>query len=108
VAEIERIHSRLSSLTAEQLAAVEALTRGLVYKFLLPPMQALKQAAGEGYTAGLDALCDEWSVPPSAPSEVRRESEAKNAGSDSPSAESGEGKNVVDISAFKGGAEARR
>ena len=56
VAEIERIHARLGTLTAEQLAAVEALTRGLVNKFLHPPMQALKQAAREGDSARLDAL----------------------------------------------------
>ena len=66
LAEIERIHSRLGSLTAEQLAAVEALTRGLVNKFLHPPMQALKQAAREGDSARLDALCEEWSVSPAA------------------------------------------
>ncbi len=63
VAEIQRIHSRLGSLTGEQLAAVEALTRGLMNKFLHPPMQALKQAAREGDSARLDALCDVWSVP---------------------------------------------
>ena len=62
VAEIERIHSRLGTLTAEQLAAVEALTRGLVNKFLHQPMAALKQAAREGDAAKLDALCEEWSV----------------------------------------------
>ena len=62
IAEIERIHSRLGTLTAEQLAAVEALTRGLVNKFLHPPMPALKQAAREGDSAKLDALCEEWSV----------------------------------------------
>jgi glutamyl-tRNA reductase len=63
VAEIQRIHSRLGTLTEEQLAAVEALTHGLVNKFLHPPMQALKQAAREGDSARLDALCDVWSVP---------------------------------------------
>ncbi len=62
LAEIQRIHSRLGSLTEEQLAAVEALSRGLVNKFLHPPMQALKQAAREGDSARLDALCDVWSV----------------------------------------------
>ncbi len=70
VAEIERIHTRLGALTQEQLAAVEALTRGLVNKFLHPPMQALKQAAREGDSARLDALCEEWSVSPSAPGET--------------------------------------
>ena len=62
LAEIQRMHTRLGTLTAEQLAAVEALTRGLVNKFLHPPMQALKQAAREGDSARLDALCEEWSV----------------------------------------------
>jgi glutamyl-tRNA reductase len=70
VAEIERLHSRLGVLTVEQLAAVEALTRGLVNKFLHPPMQALKQAAREGDSAKLDALCEEWSVSSAAPSEA--------------------------------------
>ncbi len=69
VAEIQRIHSRLGSLTSEQLAAVEALTRGIVNKFLHPPMQALKQAAREGDSARLDAVCEEWSVPSAAPGE---------------------------------------
>jgi len=62
VAELQRIHARLGTLTAEQLAAVEALTRGLVNKFLHPPMQALKQAAREGDAVRLDALCEAWSV----------------------------------------------
>jgi glutamyl-tRNA reductase len=62
VAEIQRIHARLGTLSPEQTAAVEALTRGLVNKFLHPPMQAIKQAAREGDAIRLDALCDEWSV----------------------------------------------
>jgi glutamyl-tRNA reductase len=62
VAELDRLHARLGSLTPEQLAAVEALTRGIVNKFLHPPMQAIKQAAREGDSARLDALCEEWSV----------------------------------------------
>jgi glutamyl-tRNA reductase len=62
LAEIERLHNRLGTLTDEQLAAVEALTRGLVNKFLHPPMQALKQAAREGNSARLEALCEAWSV----------------------------------------------
>ncbi len=108
VAEIQRIHSRLGSLTAEQLAAVEALTRGLVNKFLHPPMQALKQAAREGDSARLDALCDEWSVSPAVPAETRREIEPKNAEAVGPSPESGEGKSVVKVRVFEAGAEARR
>ncbi len=73
LAEIHRIHSRLGTLTEEQLAAVEALTRGLVNKFLHPPMQALKQAAREGDSARLDALCEEWAVSSDGPGEVPRE-----------------------------------
>jgi glutamyl-tRNA reductase len=61
-AELRRVHARLGSLSAEQLAAVEALSRGLVNKFLHPPMQALKQAAREGDQVRLDALCEAWQV----------------------------------------------
>jgi glutamyl-tRNA reductase len=61
-AEIKRAQARLGSLSAEQLAAVEALTRGLVNKFLHPPMQALKQAARENDAVRLEALCQTWSL----------------------------------------------
>ena len=56
--ELRRVHARLGTLNAEQVAAVEALTRGLVNKFLHPPMQALKQAAREGDQVRLDAEVD--------------------------------------------------
>jgi glutamyl-tRNA reductase len=62
LAELQRMHARLGTLTAEQLAAVEALTRGMVNKFLHPHMQAIKRAAREGDAARLDALCEAWSV----------------------------------------------
>jgi glutamyl-tRNA reductase len=62
-AELRRLQARLGGLTPDQLAAVEALTRGLVNKFLHPPMQALKQAARENDSARVDALCDVWSLP---------------------------------------------
>jgi len=61
--ELKRAQARLGSLNEEQLAAVEALTRGLVNKFLHPPMQALKQAARENDAARLEALCETWSLP---------------------------------------------
>jgi glutamyl-tRNA reductase len=61
--ELRRIQGRLGSLTAEQAAAVEALTRGLVNKFLHPPMQALKQAARENDAARVETLCETWSLP---------------------------------------------
>ncbi len=111
VAEMQRIHSRLGPLTQEQLAAVEALTRGLVNKFLHPPMQALKQAAREGDSARLDALCEEWSVSPVGPGETGRESTAARAeagvGGDRP-VEAGEGKSVESVKVNNGGVEARR
>ena len=55
-AEIRRAHSRLQSLTPEQLAAVDALTRGMMNKFLHAPLQALKTAAREGDVAKMDAI----------------------------------------------------
>jgi glutamyl-tRNA reductase len=61
--ELKRVQARLGSLSAEQSAAVEALTRGLVNKFLHPPMQALKQAARENDETRLAALCETWSLP---------------------------------------------
>jgi glutamyl-tRNA reductase len=61
--ELRRAQARLGSLTPEQIAAVEALTRGLVNKFLHPPMQALKQAARENDAVRLESLCDTWALP---------------------------------------------
>jgi glutamyl-tRNA reductase len=62
-AELRRVQARLGSLSIDQIAAVEALTRGLVNKFLHPPMQALKQAAREDDSVRLEALCETWSLP---------------------------------------------
>ena len=76
---MKRIHAKLGVLSAEQLAAVEALTRGLVNKFLHPPMQALKQAARENDSTRVDALCEAWSLPSvadAAPKSVEAQSEA--------------------------------
>ncbi|HVC45832.1 MAG TPA: glutamyl-tRNA reductase [Terracidiphilus sp.] len=61
-AEMRRLHARMGTLSAEQAAAVEALTRGMVNKFLHPHMQALKQAARDNDTARIDALCQAWSL----------------------------------------------
>jgi glutamyl-tRNA reductase len=99
--ELQRLHARLGTLSEEQLAAVEALTRGLVNKFLHPPMQALKQAAREGDSARLDMLCETWSVPPPtvadvepAPAEQKREPSESNS--------------FTQEKAFEGSAEVRR
>jgi len=62
-AELRRIQARLGNLTPEQAAAIDALTRGLVNKFLHPPMQALKQAARENDAVRMVTLCDTWSLP---------------------------------------------
>jgi glutamyl-tRNA reductase len=63
LAELKRMHAKLGTLSDEQLAAVEALTRGLVNKFLHVPMQALKQAARENDALRVEALCEAWSLP---------------------------------------------
>jgi len=63
VNELKRMHAKLGALSEEQIAAVEALTRGLVNKFLHPPMQALKQAARENDSTRVEALCETWSLP---------------------------------------------
>ncbi len=62
-AELRRVQARLATLTPDQAAAVEALTRGLVNKFLHPPMQALKQAARDNDSTRVEALCETWSLP---------------------------------------------
>jgi glutamyl-tRNA reductase len=77
--EFERMQARLASLTPEQKAAVEALTRGLVNKFLHPPMQALKQAAREGDRMKLEALCEAWSVPAASATEKTQPEKAETA-----------------------------
>ena len=47
---------RLAGLTAEQQAAVEALTRSLTNKFLHAPMTALREAARDGDAQALAEL----------------------------------------------------
>ena len=54
--ELRRVQARLGSLTAEQAAAVDALSRGLMNKFLHAPMQALKQAARDEDAARIEAI----------------------------------------------------
>jgi glutamyl-tRNA reductase len=91
--ELRRMQTRLGTLTEEQVAAVEALTRGLVNKFLHPPMQALKQAARLDDSARLDALCETWSLPTGA--EPEQEIATDGAGRTNPISETNaEGTNV--------------
>ncbi len=61
-AELRRVASRLQSLSPEQQAAVEALTRGLVNKFLHQPVQAIKAAATEGNMVAVDAIREAFGV----------------------------------------------
>ena len=55
-AELYRQRQLLQSLTPEQQAAVDGLTRGLMSKFLHLPLQALKAAAREGDAAALETI----------------------------------------------------
>ena len=61
-AELRRVASRLQSLSPDQQAAVEALTRGLVNKFLHQPVQAIKAAATEGNAAAVEAIREAFGV----------------------------------------------
>lgn len=65
--ELRRAQTRLQSLTAEQQAAVEALTRGLMNKFLHTPMQVMKAAAIEADTVVLDVIQAAFNLPSAAP-----------------------------------------
>jgi len=55
-AELRRNHAHLRSLTAEQQEAVDAITRGLMNKFLHQPLLMLKAAAREGDSARIEAI----------------------------------------------------
>jgi glutamyl-tRNA reductase len=55
-AELRRNHAQLRTLTTAQQAAVEAMTRGLMNKFLHQPLQMLKAAAREGDAATMEAI----------------------------------------------------
>jgi len=73
---------------------VEALTRGLVNKFLHPPMQALKQAARLDDSVRLDALCETWSLPTGAERETEQGSAAGEPSQTNPIVEKAEGATV--------------
>lgn len=54
--ELHRQRGLLQNLTREQQEAVEAITRGLMNKFMHMPLQALKTAAREGDAAALETI----------------------------------------------------
>jgi glutamyl-tRNA reductase len=62
--ELRRAQVRLQGLSAEQHAAVEALTRGLANKFLHLPLQALRAAAQQGDAARLEMLRETFRLDP--------------------------------------------
>ena len=86
-AELKRVQARLGTLSAEQIAAVEALTRGLVNKFLHPPMQALKHAARESDAVRLEALCETWSLPVGTGQEIEQDGAGSRASAESSEAQ---------------------
>jgi glutamyl-tRNA reductase len=55
-AELHRQRQLLQSLTPKQQEAVDALTRGLMNKFLHMPLEALKAAARDGDAAALETI----------------------------------------------------
>jgi glutamyl-tRNA reductase len=61
-AETRRMQAKLQSLTAEQRIAVEALTRGLMNKYLHPTVHAIKAAAREGDAATVRTICEIFNV----------------------------------------------
>ncbi len=56
LAELDRARARLAGLTPEQQAAVDALTKSLMNKFLHAPMTGMRRSAHEGDAATLAAL----------------------------------------------------
>jgi glutamyl-tRNA reductase len=55
-AEIDRIRGRLGSITPEQEAAIEAMTRGIINKLLHTPITTLKSSAGEPEAATIQEM----------------------------------------------------
>ncbi len=56
VAELERARGKLASLTAEQQAAVDAVTRSMMNKLLHGPIAGMRDAANSGDTAAMSAI----------------------------------------------------
>jgi glutamyl-tRNA reductase len=56
LAELDRARTKLASLTPDQQAAVDALTRSMMNKFLHAPMTGMRKSANEGDIITLAAL----------------------------------------------------
>ncbi len=65
-AELRRMQARLQTLTPEQQAAVDALTKGIMNKFLHTPLQAIKTAARSGDSTTVDAIRTVFDLAPDA------------------------------------------
>ena len=65
--ESRRMQAKLQSLSSDQKTAVEALTRGLMNKYLHQTVQALKLAAREGDAATIRTICEIFDVASNAP-----------------------------------------
>jgi glutamyl-tRNA reductase len=63
-AETRRLQAGLQSLSTEQKNAVDALTRGLMNKYLHQTVHAIKAAAREGDFAAVKTICDVFEVDP--------------------------------------------
>ena len=83
-AELRRAQSRLQSLTPAQLDAVEAITRGLMNKFLHHPLRALKNAAQHGDLAAIDAIRAAFGPNGNKAVSAPADQSAESAGSDEP------------------------
>lgn len=82
-AETRRMQAKLQSLSSEQKNAVEALTRGLMNKYLHQTVHAIKAAAREGDTAAIKAICDMFDVDSSVAVTVGRRNDQSVLSTDS-------------------------
>ncbi len=64
-AESRRMQAKLQSLSNDQRAAVDALTRGLMNKYLHQALAAIKTAAREGDSSTVKTICDIFALDPS-------------------------------------------
>lgn len=64
--ENRRMQAKLQSLSGDQRAAVDALTRGLMNKYLHQTLAAIKTAAREGDSLTVKTICDMFALTPTA------------------------------------------
>ncbi len=69
--ESRRMQAKLQSLSDDQRTAVEALTRGLMNKYLHQAVHAMKTAARQGDAATVKTICDVFSLEEVAAPEIQ-------------------------------------